>query len=240
MNQTWRDDPQVQDDPVLAAALENLAQCAGQPVDDLTRARTVRAMSMATAAGGDATGRTQRWARRGRRAAGLAAAKVLAAASVAAATTGGLASQGMLPDTVQERLHDLGARIGLQLPPGSAPPAAPEPGADEDPPQPPAQRPPPDHDLRDDADVRRQGPAVRGGHGRPPTGPGHDSRPDEATPPDHAPRPDPADRPEGAGDPGATDPGPPADPPAPAQDDTGGGGGPAKDVSRGPAAPAGR
>lgn len=234
MKQTWREDPQVQDDPALAAALENLAECAGQPVDDLTRARTVRAM--ATAAGGDATGRTGRWARRGRRAAGLAAVKVLAAASVAAATTGGLATQGMLPDTVQETLHDLGVRIGLQLPPGSPPPAVdPDPGADQAPSEPPAA----DHDLPDDADVRRPGPAVRGGHGRPPTGPGHGSRPDEATPPDHASRPDHADRPEDAGSQGASEPGQPQDPPAPPPDD-GDEGGPPGDVTRGPAAPAGR
>lgn len=225
MKQTWRDDPQVQGDPVLTAALEDLAQRAGQPVDDVTRARTVRAM--ATAAGGDATDRTGRWARRGRRAAGLAVVKVLAAASVAAATTGGLATQGMLPDTVQETLHDLGARIGLQLPPGSPPPAVDPAGADEAPAEPPAV----DHDLPDDADVRRQGPAVRGGHGRPPARPDHASRPDDATPPDHAP--------DGAGDPDRSEVGGPADPPPPAQD-RGGEGGPPNDVSRGPAAPAGR
>lgn len=235
MSTNWRNDPQVQGDPALAAVLESLSQRAGQPVDDLTRARTVRAM--ATAAGGDATGRTGRWARRGRRAAGLAIVKVLVAASVAAATTGGLASQGMLPDPVQETLHDVGARIGLQLPPGSPPPAVDtNTGSDEAPAEPPA----PHHDLPDDADVRRRGPAVRGGNGRPPARPDQASGLDDATPPDHASRPDHAGQPEGAGDQGATDAGPPQDPPAPAQDDGGEGGGPAKDVTRGPAAPAGR
>lgn len=223
MKQTWHDDPQVQGDPALAAVLERLAERAGQPVDDLTRARTIRAM--ATAAGGDATDRSGRWARRGRRAAGLAVVKVLAAASVAAATTGGLATQGMLPDTVQERFHDLGARIGLQLPPGSPPPAAdPDPGTDEVP----AETPTPAHDLPDDADVRRPGPAVRGGHGRPPARPDHASRPDDATPPDHA-------NPQGPDDPGPDETGPPEGPPAPPRE-----GGSAEGVSRGPAAPAGR
>lgn len=118
-DETWTTDPAIRDDDALRGVLDVLAAAARDPLPPHVRHAQVQALLAEVA-----DGRRARPARRRVRSVlALTGVKVVLAGGIAAAgTTTGLATTGTLPAPAQQWAHELGARVGVDLPapPGQA------------------------------------------------------------------------------------------------------------------------